>query len=181
MACVLVERSFETPVELPQLHAQEVAVAWCLELHGVRFQSTFVSTDRRRMVCRYDAPDADAVRKTQDTGALPYERIWSAIQVPGFPDPAPADFETVVVERDWTQSPVTVDRVGDLMRAAADCMNRLRTTLAVSYVALDGRHQICVFRAPDAEAVRRANGESGIDMLRAWKASVHEAASPPER
>ena len=30
------------------------------------------------MICEYEAPDADAVRKVQETTGLPFERIWTA-------------------------------------------------------------------------------------------------------
>jgi hypothetical protein len=60
------------------LHDAEVRAQWCLELHNVRFVQSFVSTDRRRMICMYEAPDAEAVRIVNMTSKNPFDRVWSA-------------------------------------------------------------------------------------------------------
>jgi Nickel responsive protein SCO4226-like len=44
----------------------------------VRFLRTYFSADRRRMLCVYDAPDAESVRAAQQTIAMPVERVWPA-------------------------------------------------------------------------------------------------------
>lgn len=78
MATVLVERSFPKPVTFEEIQALEDTAAWCLELHDVTFKFSYFSLDKTRMVCVYDAPDAEAVRKSQETGKLPFDRVWSA-------------------------------------------------------------------------------------------------------
>ena len=75
---VVVERSFERPAAFAELQAREDGGAWCLDLHGVRFQRTYFSLDRRRMLCVYEAPDAESVRTAQRTIAMPVARVWSA-------------------------------------------------------------------------------------------------------
>ena len=74
---VIVERSFEMPVELADLQAKEDAGQWCLDSYDVRFVRTFFSTDRRRMLCLYCAPDAESVRAAQLKAQMPLERVWS--------------------------------------------------------------------------------------------------------
>lgn len=78
MARVIVERRFEDPESFDDLQAQEDRFAWCLEQHRVKFIRSYFSNDRRRMVCEYEAPDAEAVREVQRTAAMPFERIWTA-------------------------------------------------------------------------------------------------------
>ncbi len=75
---IVVERGFDEPTELAPAQAAEDAVAWCLEQHGVTFLRTYHAVDRRRMVCIYQAPDAEAVRATQRRAGLPVERAWAA-------------------------------------------------------------------------------------------------------
>lgn len=82
MPTVIVERTLEQPTEFPQLQAMEDASAWCLELHHVTFRYTFLSTDRKRMICVYDAPDAESVRMSQRTAGLPFDRVWTADTYP---------------------------------------------------------------------------------------------------
>ena len=73
---VVVERSFDQAVDLEQVQALEDAVAWCLEEYRVQFVRTVFSSDRRRMLCLYRAPDAESVRRTQEQGNLPFDSIW---------------------------------------------------------------------------------------------------------
>ncbi len=77
VANVLVERSFDAPVAFEDIQAIEDAGSWCLEAHHVRFARTFFSSDRKRMVCLYEAPDAEAVRVAQREAGMPVEAVWA--------------------------------------------------------------------------------------------------------
>jgi hypothetical protein len=74
---VLVERSFDASVPLEEVQALEDAGGGCLERHRVRFVRTFFSFDRRRMICLYEAPDAESVRLAQREAGMPVERVWA--------------------------------------------------------------------------------------------------------
>lgn len=76
-ANVLVERSFRNPVTVEQIQALEDAGAGCLQSHRVRFMRTYFSLDRRRMICMYQAPDAESVRLAQQQADMPLDRVWS--------------------------------------------------------------------------------------------------------
>lgn len=78
MEVVVVERRFDEPVELADIQAIEDRGAWCLEAHKVRFLSTYFSTDRKRMICLYEAPDAESVRLAQTKAGMPFERVWTS-------------------------------------------------------------------------------------------------------
>ena len=76
-ANVVVERRFDEAVTVASLQAIEDAGAWCMELHQVTFLRTFFSTDCKRMLCLYQAPDAESVRLAQRQAKMPVERVWS--------------------------------------------------------------------------------------------------------
>jgi hypothetical protein len=78
MVTVVVERSFEQPVDVDALQSCEERSKWCLEVHDVRFLHSYVSPDRKRMICIYEAPDAESVRKVNDTAGMPFVRVWTA-------------------------------------------------------------------------------------------------------
>ncbi|MGD8808571.1 MAG: DUF4242 domain-containing protein [Gammaproteobacteria bacterium] len=78
---VIVERSFEAPVALADVQALEDASQWCLDARNVRFVKTFFSTDRKRMLCLYRAPDAESVRAAQHQAQMPLDRVWSFEEV----------------------------------------------------------------------------------------------------
>ena len=171
MSTVVVERSFDQPVAFEDLQAIEERGAWCLEAHGVRFERTYFSRDRRRMVCVYEAPDAESVRLAQQKAGMPFADAWSArIVQHDSPDPSR---DTIVVERTF---PHPVDEPG-LRAAAADASWCLRTwgaRLERSYLSPDGHRCLCVFTAPDAEAVRQAQKMSELPFEAVWPATVHQ-------
>jgi hypothetical protein len=74
---VIVERSFEQPVTFAEISAAATAGAGCFQMHRVRYARTFFSLDRRRMMCLYDAPDAESVRIAQREAALPHDTVWA--------------------------------------------------------------------------------------------------------
>lgn len=76
-ANVLVERRFDEPVTLEQIQEIEDAAVWCLDTRKVRFMRSFFSTDRRRMLCLYEAPDAESVRLAQRQAGVPFEQAWA--------------------------------------------------------------------------------------------------------
>jgi hypothetical protein len=77
LANVVVERGFAEPVTVAALQAIEDAGASCMELHRVTFLRTFVSLNGRRMLCLYQAPDAESVRLAQRQAGMPLERVWA--------------------------------------------------------------------------------------------------------
>lgn len=74
---VLVERSFADTVQLEDVQAVEDASSWCLQAHRVKFAQTFFSSDRKRMLCLYEAPDAESVRLAQREAAMPLDTVWA--------------------------------------------------------------------------------------------------------
>ena len=76
-ANVLVERSFEAPVSMRDIQDIEDARSWCLEARNVRFVRTFFSVGQTRMICLYEAPDAESVRQAQREAGVPFDDAWS--------------------------------------------------------------------------------------------------------
>ena len=75
-ANVLVERRFADSVTLQQIQDIEDAGIACLESRNVRFIRTFFSVDQKRMICLYEAPDAESVRQAQREAGVPFEEAW---------------------------------------------------------------------------------------------------------
>jgi hypothetical protein len=75
---VVVERTFATP----QTDADMAAVAdrerGCLGIYRVTWKRSLLSDDRRRMICEYEAPDAESVRRVQRQAEADVDRIWTA-------------------------------------------------------------------------------------------------------
>ncbi len=178
MTQVIVERSFEDPAELQALQDLEDRGAWCLEQHHVRFIRTWVSKDRRRMICVYEAPDTESVRIAQRQAGMPLERAWEAAPLtPPSRGTDPPAGERVVVERVF-DDPIGGDTLPGLFDAARECFMRHDVTWLGGHIASDGRRMLCVFAAPDAESVRVANRQAGTPFVQAWTATRHGAPEP---
>jgi len=181
MSCVVVERVWEEPAESAAIRAIEDRGARCLEIHSVRFLQSYVSTDARRMICLYEAPDAESVRAAQRQAGMPVTRVWTATLVERRPvhalpseGRASGNRELVVVERTL---PEPLDDATNAAIAARmeGCMELHGVDYLRAHVALDGRRMVCIFRAPDAESVRLANRQAGAPFDCAWSAALHEA------
>jgi hypothetical protein len=172
VSVVLVERSFPEPVEFEAIQRLGQRGAACLEAHRVRFLRTYFSRDRRRMICLYEAPDAESVRLVQQKAGVPFETAWTSRVVPHGADVP--DGETIVVERTL---PDPVDEAAILAAAVrgAWCLEQRRCRSVSTFLSGDGRRVVCIFAGPDAESVRQAQKQTGMPFDTAWPARVIEA------
>ncbi|UVK49441.1 DUF4242 domain-containing protein (plasmid) [Mesorhizobium sp. AR07] len=76
MPYFVVERSFAQPYSDADLNADLVREKPCLEMYGVTWSRSVLAADRLRMICEYDAPDAESVRKAQRQAGKAFERVW---------------------------------------------------------------------------------------------------------
>ena len=73
---IVVERSFDTPHTEADMMLVKSRMAPCLAAYQVSWKRTVVSTDRRRIVCEYEAADAETVRRIQHEAGAQFDRIW---------------------------------------------------------------------------------------------------------
>jgi Nickel responsive protein SCO4226-like len=79
MATIIVEHRFEDrPFDIERYQRAQIDNRWCLETHRVKHLQSFVSQDRRRMICVFEAPDAEAVRQTAVELGYSYDSAWTA-------------------------------------------------------------------------------------------------------
>ncbi len=71
----LVERTFPDGLGIPEDAALCLAVVERNADEGVTWIHSYVSEDRRKTFCVYDAPTPEAIRKTAARNELPVDRI----------------------------------------------------------------------------------------------------------
>jgi Protein of unknown function (DUF4242) len=76
MPQIIVERTFASPPSDVDLTAASIRERPCLKIYGVTWRRSLLSADRLRMICQYDAPDAESVRKSQREAGNEFERAW---------------------------------------------------------------------------------------------------------
>lgn len=73
---IVVERSFDTP----QSDADMMLVADrerpCLAAYEAKWKRSMLSTDRKLMICEYEAADAETMRRIQREAGAQFDRIW---------------------------------------------------------------------------------------------------------
>ncbi len=189
MAIVIIERVFQEPVTGAQLLDVDQRNRWCLQTHRVGPKGHVLSRDGRRVVCVFEAPDAESLRiVSRKIGVPPPDRIWSATAHGPLPDLRDAlcrfggsDRSLVVVERSFAE-PVSFDDLQSIEDRGAWCLSLNHVEHLMSWAAADRRRMICLFAALDAEAVGRTNRRLGLPFERVWSAELHlrdRSAKPP--
>ena len=78
MATMVVEQSFDHPLTSDELNAMAKRVDPCLEAHGARWMRSYIAADRKRVLCEFEAADAEKVRESYRSAGVAFERVWTA-------------------------------------------------------------------------------------------------------
>lgn len=76
MSRIIVERSFDTPQSDDDMKTVADRERPCLAEYNVTWKRSLIAEDRKRMVCEYEAADAETVRKVQTEAAAEFDRVW---------------------------------------------------------------------------------------------------------
>jgi hypothetical protein len=78
---MIVETIYDSPATDDELDANATKLDPCLQGHNVRWMRSYMSLDRRRRICVFDAPDADSVRISFRSAGVTFERVWAAEEI----------------------------------------------------------------------------------------------------
>lgn len=160
---VFLERTFDEPLTAADVRDGGREIAWCLDLHRVRWNGSFLANDGRTMVCRFSAPDMESARLALRDPDIDLSRFWAGTVHTGTQSTTP----TVIVERSFA-SPVRYEDIKALAEAKAWCLETYNVRYAHTFFSLDGKRMLCFYSAPDVEAVRSVQRESGAPVSAIW-------------
>ena len=162
------ESKFDKPLCPADVLAMAHDGAGCFALHRVDWLASLLSRDGRRMVCRFRAADAESVRIALRTIGADSRRLWPGT-VHDRPDLGDAErgSANVLVRRGFAQ-PVTLDEIQALEDAGAWCLDARDVRFIRSFFSVDRKRMVCLYRAPDAEAVRQAQRQAGMPVEDVW-------------
>ncbi len=179
MEDVIVARGFKTPIGEADINATLAQHGWCLDVHRTLYRWSYFSRAGTRLICRFSAPDAESVRQAlRPSPPRPdYAHTVSVHLPPGQEDapPEPGPDSLIVVERNFESATDFAAVVGALREKAQWCLDQYRVRPVCSYFARDRKRMVCVYRAPDAEAVRRVQNSAGLGYEQVWPAVVFRA------
>lgn len=172
MQDVILERQFEPGLTTEGFYALAAEGIKCMPLYRVQWQESLLALDGNRLVCRFKAPDTEAVRMVARDSHPKVKIAWSgAVHETGRDQAA-----NVMVERRFAE-PVTVEELQAKEDAAAWCLEQHQVTFLRTFFSADRRRMLCLYHAPDAESVRQAQRQAGMPLDRVWACSNFNRAN----
>jgi hypothetical protein len=77
MVRLIVEHAYDSPLTDEEHHRAARRLDPCLEAHGARWLASYLAHDRLRMICEFEAPDAESVRASMRSADVSFVRVWS--------------------------------------------------------------------------------------------------------
>lgn len=169
MARIVVERIFPQPVDIEALRIAARDDDGCLARHDAQYLYGYLAPDRRRMICVFEAPDAESVRIANRQSGMPFECAYTAtVHEPSVaPAPVSGASADVLVERTFP-APVAFADVQALEDEGAWCLGEHGVSFVRTYFANDRQRMLCRYRAPDAESVRIVNRRLSLPFDAVW-------------
>jgi Protein of unknown function (DUF4242) len=75
---VVVEQVFDPPLTDEEHGRIGKRIDACAEMRKVRWMRSYLSADRKRLVCEFESPDVQSVRDAYHTAGVALERAWGA-------------------------------------------------------------------------------------------------------
>jgi len=76
MSRIVVERNFLVPQSDADMQVVADRERPCLGIYNVTWKRSLISADRMRMVCEYEAADAETLRRIQREAGAQFDRVW---------------------------------------------------------------------------------------------------------
>jgi hypothetical protein len=179
MARIVVERIFPAPVDVAALRIAARDDAGCLARHDAQYLYGYLGPDLQRMICFFEAPDAESVRIANRQSGMPFECAYTATVHEPPTGLAPASAARagtdVLVERTFP-APVAFADVQALENEGAWCLGEHGVSFVRTYFANDRQRMLCRYRAPDAESVRIVNRRLSLPFDAVWPITHFRAA-----
>jgi hypothetical protein len=171
MALVIVETVSDSPLFPEEPTKTDHRVLNCLAERNCTWRYSLLSTDRLRMICTFNAPDAESVRESYRRGGGAFSRIWSgeAITPVGIqPQQNPSALQVI----EGTYPPIEPSKWDELSQKTLSCYAERGIELIQSYLSNDRTRVICELNAPDAKSIREAQRRANISFDRVWSAML---------
>jgi len=172
---IFLEREFDPGISAADVDDMARDSGHCFQLYGVHWNCSLLARGGRRMLCHFSSPDAESVRIALRQSGSPEGIVWfgSVHEAPGLPGADPG-YSNVLVTRSWSQ-PVELGDIQAIEDAGAWCLEAHDVQFVRTFFAVNRMRMACLYRAPDAESVRRAQLQAGMPVERVW---AFEALTP---
>lgn len=160
---IILERQFEPHLSTDDFLELAMDSAGCLPIYRVEWQESLLSADGSRLLCRFEAPDAESVRQVSRDPRARSRVTWTGT----VHDTGRDGLANVVVARGFDE-PTTVEAVQAIEDASSWCLEQRQVTFLRTFFSADCKRMLCLYQAPDAESVRQAQKEANMPVERVW-------------
>ncbi|WP_448574137.1 DUF4242 domain-containing protein [Trichothermofontia sp.] len=169
MAIVVVETLATIPLTPENPTDTDLRVLGCLAERNATWRYSLLSSDRLRMICTFEAPDAESVRESYRKGGGFFSRIWHGEWLtPEGRQPQPQANLLKVME--GTYAPIGETELVALSHKTLSCYAERGIEWIQSYLSRDRTRLICELNAPDTESIREVQHRIGVPFDRIWSA-----------
>ena len=178
---VFAQHAFDPPLGVAALERAARSYGFGFDC-GIAWREGLLDSHGRRMLCRFDAPGAAALREALRRRGAAVQALWAGtIRTVSWPPPGPrappsAGGTPVLAERSF-HGPAAPDELHALEAACAWCFEAHRVRLVGMLVSDDLDRIVYLCRAPDTESVRTALRQAGAGLDAVW--SYRVVASTP--
>lgn len=169
MVDVFVERQYHPAITPADVFAIASKAGGCFGLYKVNWVESMLAGDGSQMLCHFQVPDLESIRTAfrQSDGHVP--PLWPGTLHTSSKTPVgtTTGLNDILVARRF-ESPVTLDEIQALEDAGAWCLETREVHFVRTFFSLSQTRMICLYRAPDAEAVRAAQRQAGVPFEAVW-------------
>lgn len=168
MSLVIVETAVEQPLSDEYLHDADQRIIPCLHARNIMWRYSLLSIDRCRMICMFDAPDAESVRDSYRRAGLFSRPTWTGDLIKLEVAQRQRDLAVrYVMEGTYPASSDTNwSEISSKLHACAEH----NFEWLQAYLSRDRTRIICELNAPDIESVREAQRYVGLHFDQIWVA-----------
>jgi hypothetical protein len=172
MSLVVVETSVDQPITAEFLKDADSRVLPCLQARNAVWRYSLLSSNRQRMICTFEAPDAESVRESYRKAGIGFGKMWAAqiITPDGIP-PVWDEPNLKVIESTYPNG-FTDEQWQNATQLLLPCYADHNIEWIRSYVSLDRTRMVCELNAPDAETIRQTHRKFEIPFDSLWSAQL---------
>jgi hypothetical protein len=170
MSLVIVENPGEQLLTDEVIHEADQRVLPCLQARNATWQCSLLAIDRQRMICTFDAPDAESVRDSYRKAGFPSRTIWAG-ELIKLTNSTPSH-STMRCVIEGTYPPLSKTDWDEISHKMQHCCAEHEMEWLQSYISRDRTKVIYELIASNIQLVQEASHKLGITCDRIWSAEA---------
>jgi hypothetical protein len=168
MADIIAERDLNPPATAQEILVMAQQCTACFKLYGIDWVESYLSVNGKSLVCHFISPDTETTRTAIRQTGSDFRAVWAGTLHEGA---ASEEMATVMVTRRFDEA-VALDDIQAIEDAGIACLEMRDVTFVKTLFSTDRKRMMCLYQAPDAEAVREAQREAGLPVDQVWACQV---------